>query len=75
MLNDGFEKQVRTILDAASLPTRQTMLFSATWPVHVRRFAAEFLRNPLELRIGDGDALRANADISQDVMFLKDESE
>jgi len=45
------------------------MMFTATWPVEVRRLATDFLRNPAEVRIGDANVLVANADIDQRVIF------
>jgi len=75
MLDEGFEPQLREIAKQASSPHRQTMFFSATWPVHVQRLAREFLNNPVELCIGATDTLRANPDVAQDVVLLGDECE
>eukprot|EP00405_Crypthecodinium_cohnii_P009439 CAMPEP_0206438042 /NCGR_PEP_ID=MMETSP0324_2-20121206/11388_1 /ASSEMBLY_ACC=CAM_ASM_000836 /TAXON_ID=2866 /ORGANISM="Crypthecodinium cohnii, Strain Seligo" /LENGTH=652 /DNA_ID=CAMNT_0053905413 /DNA_START=54 /DNA_END=2009 /DNA_ORIENTATION=- len=75
MLDDGFEEQVRFLLETADLPGRQTMLFSATWPDKVRDLASEFLKDPVEIRIGNADVLRANPDINQDIMVLNDQHE
>mmetsp|Transcript_11012 Transcript_11012/g.25161 ORF Transcript_11012/g.25161 Transcript_11012/m.25161 type:complete len:697 (-) Transcript_11012:83-2173(-) len=71
MLDMGFEPQIRKII--CSLPKeRQTMMFTATWPAAVRRLGGEFLRDPLELRIGDADVLTVNPDIEQHVQFCTD---
>ena len=35
------------------------MMFTATWPVSIRRLAADFLQNPVEVRAGEADELRA----------------
>lgn len=68
MLDMGFEPQIRRII--SKIPKdRQTMMFTATWPVEVRRLATDFLRNPAEVRIGDANVLVANADIDQRVIF------
>lgn len=45
------------------------MMFSATWPMSVRRMANEFLRQAVEIRIGSVDALQANTDIQQEVIM------
>merc|ERR550537_1701558 len=47
------------------------MMFSATWPQAVRRMALDFLRDPTEIRIGNADALIANADIVQEVVICE----
>jgi ATP-dependent RNA helicase RhlE len=48
MLDMGFEPQVRRILARISRD-RQTMLFSATMPVEMERFAANYLRDPVRV--------------------------
>ena len=54
LLEMGFEHQLNEIV--ATLPTkeRQTLFFSATWPLAVRAVAAKLLReSSLRLRLGD----------------------
>ena len=52
MLDMGFLPQLRIIRKA--LPKdRQTMLFSATYPADIRKLAAEYLRNPKEIKVGE----------------------
>ena len=52
MLDMGFIRDVRTII--AALPaTRQTMLFSATMPDEIATLAAEVLRNPETIEVGE----------------------
>jgi ATP-dependent RNA helicase DDX5/DBP2 len=64
MLDMGFEPQIRKVI--GSMPTqRQTLMFTATWPKEVRRMAADFFQNPVEIKIGNVDELQANADIDQ----------
>eukprot|EP00435_Cladocopium_sp_Y103_P062304 s523_g23.t3 len=46
-------------------PQRHTMFFTATWPMSIRRLAAEFLRNPIQIQIGNRDELKGNQDIVQ----------
>eukprot|EP00747_Dinoflagellata_sp_TGD_P206038 gnl/TRDRNA2_/TRDRNA2_79781_c2_seq1.p1 gnl/TRDRNA2_/TRDRNA2_79781_c2~~gnl/TRDRNA2_/TRDRNA2_79781_c2_seq1.p1 ORF type:complete len:316 (+),score=46.28 gnl/TRDRNA2_/TRDRNA2_79781_c2_seq1:138-950(+) len=55
MLDMGFEKQIREIVEHPDMPAagqRQTMLFSATMPSSVQRLATEFLHNHIVLTIG-----------------------
>lgn len=68
MLDMGFEPQIRKIINA--LPNnRQTAMFTATWPASVRRLATEFIKNAVEVRVGEVDELVVNADIEQRVVF------
>jgi ATP-dependent RNA helicase DDX3X len=56
MLDMGFEPQIREIIDRNGMPTseegRITMMFSATFPRPIQRLAADFMMNPVEIRIG-----------------------
>ncbi|RAL50911.1 hypothetical protein DM860_005267 [Cuscuta australis] len=53
MLDMGFERQVRTILEDMPPPgKRQTMLFSATFPAEIQGLASEFLSNYIFLSAG-----------------------
>ncbi|CAE8603056.1 unnamed protein product, partial [Polarella glacialis] len=72
MLDEGFEPQIRKIVFSSSALQRQTMLFSATWPPAMQKLADDFLRDPLQIRVGSVDQLRANASILQDVQFCAD---
>uniref|UniRef100_A0A7S2JNC8 Helicase C-terminal domain-containing protein n=1 Tax=Zooxanthella nutricula TaxID=1333877 RepID=A0A7S2JNC8_9DINO len=67
----GFEPQIRKIIAGLSRD-RQTAMFTATWPTAVRRLASDFLRDPVEVRVGDGDNLRVNPDVEQRVVFCAD---
>mmetsp|Transcript_90645 Transcript_90645/g.252348 ORF Transcript_90645/g.252348 Transcript_90645/m.252348 type:complete len:293 (+) Transcript_90645:2-880(+) len=67
----GFEPQIRKIIAGLS-KDRQTVMFTATWPASVRRLAAEFLRDPVEVRVGEVDSLRVNPDVEQRVEFCID---
>jgi ATP-dependent RNA helicase DeaD len=50
MLDMGFEEDLEALL--AEVPAeRQTALFSATFPGHIERIAARFLRDPVEVRV------------------------
>ncbi|CAL1141209.1 unnamed protein product [Cladocopium goreaui] len=75
LLGEGFEAQVRLILAQAASPSRQTLLFSATWPVAVQSFSSEVLKDPVEVRVGAMGSLSANPNVAQDVMILRDDGE
>eukprot|EP00435_Cladocopium_sp_Y103_P051095 s491_g15.t1 len=62
LLGEGFEAQ-------AASPSRQTLLFSATWPVAVQSFSMEVLKDPVEARHP-----RATCPC-EDVMILRDDGE
>uniref|UniRef100_A0A7S1R3Q6 RNA helicase n=1 Tax=Alexandrium catenella TaxID=2925 RepID=A0A7S1R3Q6_ALECA len=73
MLDMGFEPQIRKII--RGLPQeRQTLMFTATWPAAVRRLAMEFMRDPVEVRVGgaEADELRVNPDVEQCVVICSD---
>ncbi|XP_027070782.1 DEAD-box ATP-dependent RNA helicase 52C-like [Coffea eugenioides] len=55
MLDMGFEPQVRKIVQQMEMPpagVRQTMLFSATFPIEIQRLASDFLSNYIFLAAG-----------------------
>eukprot|EP00667_Euglena_gracilis_P008083 EG_transcript_8174 len=66
MLDMGFEPQVREIFRACP-QTRQTQMWSATWPMEIRALAAEFLNDPVHITVGSTE-LTANKDITQHVV-------
>jgi len=68
MLDMGFEPQIRKILEKCPR-RRQTFMFTATWPREVRDLAKDFTYDPVEIRVGDADALKANDDIDQQVQI------
>ncbi len=41
------------------------MFFTATWPREVQKIADIILRNPVEIKIGNPNALNANKDVEQ----------
>jgi ATP-dependent RNA helicase DDX5/DBP2 len=67
MLDMGFEPQIRAILQHVPKENRQTMLFSATWPREIQSLAHEFLKNPVQINVGEVNALVANKDIKQTI--------
>lgn len=72
MLDMGFEPQIRSII-AQLPPTRQTMLFSATWPREIQALAHDFLKNPIQINVGEVNALVANKDIEQTIVMCRDD--
>ncbi len=51
MLNMGFKEDIETIL--AEIPEeRQTLLFSATMPPFIATIASQYMKNPIEIKIG-----------------------
>lgn len=55
MLDMGFEPQIRKIVEQMNMPppgTRQTMLFSATFPHAIQQLASDFLSNYIFLTVG-----------------------
>ncbi|KAL8874839.1 MAG: hypothetical protein Q9198_006724 [Flavoplaca austrocitrina] len=72
MLEKGFENEIRKIVATtpSTLPGRQTLMFTATWPESVRELAATFMKTPVQIHIGENNAdgeLRANTRIEQKV--------
>jgi len=54
MLDMGFEPQIRQIVEGSDMPqqTRQTLMFSATFPKEIQRLAADFLIDYIFLAVG-----------------------
>ncbi|KAL2929526.1 DEAD-box ATP-dependent RNA helicase 37, partial [Bienertia sinuspersici] len=55
MLDMGFEPQIRKIVQQMDMPrpgSRQTMLFSATFPAEIQRLASDFLKDYIFLTVG-----------------------
>lgn len=74
MLDMGFEPQIRQIIQ--NIPdTRQTLLFTATWPREVRSLASEFLQKPIHVQTGAVDVMTVNKDITQRVIFVNSEQD
>jgi len=71
MLDMGFEPQIRSIINKVP-KERQTLLFSATWPKEIQRLAHDFLRNPVQINVGEVNALVANKDIAQTIVMCNE---
>jgi ATP-dependent RNA helicase DDX3X len=73
MLDMGFEPQIRRIVEQEDMPRtedRQTLLFSATFPVEIQRLASDFLNDWIFLRVG---RVGSTTDfISQKLMYVED---
>lgn len=73
MLDMGFEKQIRYIVDEADMPgvgARQTLMFSATFPKEIQRLAADFLDNYIFLKVG---RVGSTTDfITQNLLYVED---
>src|SRR5690606_28555266 len=55
MLDMGFEAPIREIAKATPA-TRQTLLFSATWPDAIRELGRRSMRDPMEVSVGSEEA-------------------
>ncbi|KAJ1651613.1 hypothetical protein IWQ61_007868 [Dispira simplex] len=72
MLDFGFEKAIRKIIDNVTYQGRQTAMFSATWPESVRKLAHEFLNEAVKVTIGS-DELTVNRNVKQTVEVIEPE--
>lgn len=70
MLDKGFEDAIRRIISVTPTASRQTLMFTATWPTSVRDLAATFMKTPVKITIGDRDDLRANIRIKQTIEVI-----
>ena len=70
MLDMGFEPQIRSIMNnVPGSDQRQTLLFSATWPKEIQRLAFDFLKDPIQINVGEVNVLNANKDITQKILM------
>ncbi|ELA40944.1 uncharacterized protein VICG_02033 [Vittaforma corneae ATCC 50505] len=65
MLDMGFEPQLNAIIPQTN-ENRQNLMWSATWPREVRALAANYMKDYIQVTIGDED-LKANVKIVQKV--------
>ena len=73
MLDMGFERDMRAII-GATMPAargRRTAMFSATWPVEVRKIASDFLQTPVTITVGTG-SLHASSNVTQIVEVVEE---
>ncbi len=70
MLDMGFTDDIEAILE--NTPSdRQTVLFSATLPRHIRRLAEKYQRDPVHIQTGGGDTDPGRALIDQKVYVVQ----
>ena len=74
MLDRGFENDIRSIIgqcrpSTSSAEGRITSMFSATWPMSVRKLAGDFMQDPVRITVGS-DELSVNTSIKQTVIVL-----
>tara|TARA_A100001037_G_C15129949_1_gene628191 strand:- start:621 stop:1088 length:468 start_codon:yes stop_codon:yes gene_type:complete len=69
MVDSGFEDEIQEIFSYFKTQ-RQTILFSATMPFKIKKFAESNLVNPVTINIGRAGA--ANLDVIQDVECVED---
>ncbi|GAA5840425.1 hypothetical protein JCM9279_007322 [Rhodotorula babjevae] len=88
MLDKGFENDIREIIklclpspssalgpikeEQGAPKYRRTAMFSATWPMSVRKLAADFMTQPLRITVGS-DSLQANARVEQVAIVVEDQ--
>merc|ERR1719446_242354 len=71
MLDMGFEPQIRSVISHVP-EARQTLLFSATWPREIQKLAHDFLKDPIQVNVGDVNSLNANKDIKQHIVMCNE---
>jgi len=69
MLDQGFAPEIRYIVSYIR-KQRQTLMFTATWPMQVQQLAMEFLDDPVRVTIGSTE-LTSNTRITQYVDCCK----
>ncbi|KAG0479658.1 hypothetical protein HPP92_010516, partial [Vanilla planifolia] len=74
MLDMGFELQIRKIVNVIP-PRRQTLMYTATWPMEVRKIAGDLLVSPVQVNIGRLDELVAKNSITQYVEVVSQTDE
>jgi ATP-dependent RNA helicase DDX41 len=71
MVDLGFEEDIREVYSYFK-QQRQTLLFSATMPLKIRKFAESALVEPIVVNVGRAGA--ANLDVIQEVEYVKQEA-
>lgn len=72
MLDKGFEQDIKDIISQMPVSTRQTAMFTATWPAAVRSLAENFTNSPATITVGGQPSAdpRANTRIKQIVEVI-----
>ncbi|KAK4087941.1 dead box ATP-dependent rna helicase [Purpureocillium lilacinum] len=64
MLDKGFEEDIKQILGACpARESRQTLMFTATWPQSVQALASTFMVEPVKVTIGSGGKETENGSV------------
>lgn len=50
MLDAGFEEAIKKIIAKLTSSSRQTVMFSATWPTSIQKMAMTYLKNPVKVQ-------------------------
>lgn len=74
MLEKGFVPDVTELVDCCQAKgTRQTMLFSATWPFEVQKLGRTFLENPVKITVSKNkEELAISSTVTQTVKVMQD---
>jgi len=74
MLDQGFVPDVTELVECCQAKgTRQTMLFSATWPFEVQKLGRTFLENPVRITVSqDKDKLAISRTVTQTIKVMQD---
>lgn len=71
MLDMGFEPQIRRIVQEEGMPiSRQTFMFSATFPVEIQRLAGDFMKDYHFIAVGRVGA--ASKDVTQRIEWVEE---
>lgn len=70
MLDMGFEQVIHKVAELVR-PDRQTLFWTATWPVAIQEAAQEFVRNPVKIVVGN-EEVHAAATVQQSVRVCKE---
>eukprot|EP00931_Biecheleriopsis_adriatica_P067008 TRINITY_DN41212_c0_g1_i1.p1 TRINITY_DN41212_c0_g1~~TRINITY_DN41212_c0_g1_i1.p1 ORF type:complete len:600 (-),score=143.01 TRINITY_DN41212_c0_g1_i1:45-1844(-) len=73
MIGEGLDANIRKITMDVESPRRQTALFSATFADDVSDLATWISRQAVEVRVGMKDPLKANKDVKQEIVIVKDD--
>jgi ATP-dependent RNA helicase DDX5/DBP2 len=71
MFDMGFESIVRTIISTTA-ETRQTLMFTATWPKEIAILSSDLMNDPEKVQIGSSD-FSMNENITHRLVYSDDE--
>lgn len=68
MLDMGFEKDIKRIMQYMNHPDRQTLMFSATWPKEIQAMARQYCSMaPIHVQIGDNADFDGGLTVNHDI--------